>query len=121
MVTHRVSRQSRDLSSMNAEMSGRVCSARQHAIRVHRHRRKQRQQMTLFKSLNVILCALLVSPPERTVWTLPRNDWSARDVTASIDINASWPNAMFTLNQLTVCFVSFVSSTSLFLSVASAE
>ena len=94
MVTHRVSRQSRDMSSMNAEMSGRVCSARQHAIRVRRHRRKQRQQM---------------------------NDWSARDVTASIDINASWPNEMFTLNQLTVCFVSFVSSTSLFLSVVSAE
>ena len=31
MVTHRVSRQSRDLSSMNAEMSGIVCWARQHA------------------------------------------------------------------------------------------
>ena len=65
---------------------------------------------------NVILCALLVSPPERTVWTLPRNDWWARDVSASIDINA-WPNKMLTLNQLTVCFVS---SMSLFLSVVSA-
>ena len=48
-------------------------------------------------TLNVILCALLVSSPERTVWTLPRNDWWARDVTAAIDINA-WPNEMFTLN-----------------------
>ena len=67
--------------------------------------------------LNVVLCALLVSPSERTVWTLPRNDWWARDVTASID----WPNEMFTLNQLTVCFASFVSSMSLFLSVVSAE
>ena len=65
----------------------------------------------------MILCALLVSPPERTVWTLPRNYWWARDVTASIDMNA-WPNEMFTLNQLTVCFVS---SMSLFLSVVSAE
>ena len=65
----------------------------------------------------MILCALLVSPPERTVLTLPRNYWWARDVTASIDMNA-WPNEMFTLNQLTVCFVS---SMSLFLSVVSAE
>ena len=32
-----------------------------------------------------------------------------------------WPNEMFTLNQLTVCFVSFVSSMSLYLSVVSAE
>ncbi len=67
-----------------------------------------------------MLCALLVSPPERTVWTLPRNYWWARDVTASIDINA-WPNEMFPLNQLTVCFVSFVSSMTIFLSVVSAE
>ena len=58
--------------------------------------------------------------------TLPRNDWWARDITATIDINA-WPNKMFTLNQLTltfvmtVCFASFVSSMSLFLSVVSAE
>ena len=68
-------------------------------------------------NLNVILCALLVSPPERTVWTSPRNYWWARDVTAWIDMNA-WPNEMFTLNQLTVCFVS---SMSLFLSVIRAE
>ena len=46
-------------------------------------------------TLNVILCALLVSSPERTVWTLPRNDWW--DVTVAIDINAR-PNEMFTLN-----------------------
>ena len=31
----RVSSQSRDLSNMEAEMGGSVCSARQHAIRVH--------------------------------------------------------------------------------------
>ena len=55
----------------------------------------------LLSSLNVMLCALLVSPSERTVLTLPRNDWWARDVTASIDINA-WPNEIFTLNQLTL-------------------
>ena len=30
--------------------------------------------------LKFILCALLISPPERTVWTLPRNDWWARDL-----------------------------------------
>ena len=47
MVTHHSSRQSRDLSSMNAEMSGRFCSARQHAIRVRRHMQKQRQPITL--------------------------------------------------------------------------
>ena len=75
--------------------------------------------MTLNRN-NVILCALLVSSPDRTGWTLPRIDWWARDVTASIDIYA-WPNKMFTLNQLTVCFVSFVSSMSLFVSVVSAE
>ena len=63
---------------------------------------------------------MCTAPPERTVWTLPRNGWWARDVTASIDINA-WPNEMFTLNQLTVCSVAFVSSMSLFLSVVSAE
>ena len=119
MVTHRVSRQSRDLSSMNAEMSGRVCSARQHAIRVCRQTETETANYFIY-CLNVILCALFVSPPERTVWTLPRNDWWARDVTASIDINA-WPNEMFTLNQLTVHFVSFVSSMSLFLSLVSAE
>ena len=50
--------------------------------------------------------------------TLPRNDWWARDDTASIDINA-WPNEMFTLNQLTVCFVSSMSL--VFLSAVSAK
>ena len=63
-------------------------------------------------TLNVILCALLVSSPERTVWTFPRNDWWARNVTAAIDIN----------DQLTVCFSSFVSITiSLFFALARAE
>ena len=42
----------------------------------------------------------------------------------STSFNA-WPNEMFTLNQLTlymtVCFASFVSSMSLFVSVVSAE
>ena len=133
MVTHRISRRTRGLSNMEAEMSGRVYSARQHAIRVRRHRRKMRQRMTL----NVILCALLVSSPERTVWTLPRNDWWARNVSAAIDINA-WPMRLYTFlfcripsschwmstsaqifnraststfDQLTVCFSSFVSIT----------
>ena len=41
-------------------------------------------------------------------------------LTASIDIYA-WPNEMFPLNQLTVCFASFVSSMSLCLSVVSAS
>ena len=48
-------------------------------------------------TLNVILCALFVSSPERTVWTLPRNDWWARGVTAAIHIKA-WSNEMFKLN-----------------------
>ena len=61
LVTHRISRRSRGLSNMEAEMSGRVYSARQHAIRVRRHRRKQRQRMTL----NVILRCLLVRRNEQ--------------------------------------------------------
>ena len=109
LVTHRISRRSRDLSNMEAEMSGSVYSARQHAIRVRRHRREMRQRMTL----NVILCALLVSSPERTVWTLPRNDWWARDVTAAIDINAwPWPNEMFTLNLRKCGYTLFYSAAS---------
>ena len=65
MVTHRVSRQSHDLSSMNAEMSGRVCSARQRATRVRRHRWKHKQRMTLtpsdfhFLNQNVLAGAIL--------------------------------------------------------------
>ena len=58
--------------------------------------------------------------------TLPRNDWWARDVTASIDITPDQRLAKRnvhaeSVDTMTVCFASFVSSMSLFLSVVSGE
>ena len=51
---------------------------------------RKRKRLTLI----VILSALLSCAPERLVWTLPRNDWWARNAGDTIDIGA-WPDSMF--------------------------
>ncbi len=54
---------------------------------------RKRKRLTLI----VILSALLSYAPERSVWTLPRNDWWARNAGDTIDIG-TWPDSMFVSN-----------------------
>ena len=75
--------------------SGTFLSQKRHANRVRLclYNQRKRKRLTLI----VILSALLSCAPERSVWTLSRNDWLAMNAGDTIDIGA-WPDAMFVSN-----------------------
>ena len=80
-------------STWTRKEAGHFFSQKRHANRVRRHNQRKRKRLTLI----VILSALLSCAPERSVWTLPRNNWWARNAGDTIDIGA-WPDAMFVSN-----------------------
>ena len=78
------------LNIVDAKRSEIFLSQKRHANRVRRYNQRKRKRLTLV----VILSALLSCAPERSVWTLPRNDSWARNAGDTIDIGA-WPDSMF--------------------------
>ena len=76
------------LNIVDAKRSETLLSQKRHANRVRRYNQRKRKRLTLV----VILSALLSCASERSVWTLSRNDWWARNAGDTIDIGA-WPSA----------------------------
>ena len=81
------------LNIVDAKISEIFLSQKRRANRVRRYNQRKRKRLIMV----VILSALLSCAPERSVWTLPRNDWWARNAGDTIDIGA-WPDSMFVAN-----------------------